>query len=129
MYKKRLIILMFCFGVIIAKADEKKQSNVGLLIVATGKYIQFVQPLIESAQKYFCANHNVTYFVFTDGEPPKMDNVVKIEQKRLGWPHDTMMRLSMYDRSKDLLSKMDYLFAVDGDMLFVDTVGDEVLSD
>jgi histo-blood group ABO system transferase len=40
-----------------------------------------------------------------------------------------MMRLSMYDMHSDLLSQMDYLFATDADMLFVDTVGDEILSD
>ncbi len=104
-------------------------AKVGLLIVATGRYIQFVPPLIESANKHFCTNQEVTYFVFTDGEPPKADNVKKIEQKRLGWPYDTMMRLSMYDTQREMLKEMDYLFALDADMLFVDTVGDEILSD
>ncbi len=126
---KLFLSAIFCVAFLSVQADEQNKYNVGLLIVATGKYIQFVKPLIDSAQQYFCANHNVTYFVFTDGEPPKMDNVVKIEQKRLGWPYDTMMRLSMYDKSKDILEKMDYLFAVDADMRFVDTVGDEILSD
>ncbi len=88
-----------------------------------------MSPLIESANKHFCTNHDVTYFVFTDGEPPKADNVKKIEQKRLGWPYDTMMRLSMYDAQQEMLKQMDYLFALDADMLFVDTVADEIFSD
>jgi Glycosyltransferase family 6. len=113
----------------VAAQSENRIYNVGLLIVATGKYITFVPPLIESANKYFCKNHKVTYFVFTDGILPVADNIVKIEQKRLGWPHDTMMRLSMYAKQKDLLDKMDYLFATDADMRFVDTVGDEILSE
>jgi len=69
----------------------------------------------------------VIYFVFTDGEPPKLPNIVKIHQERLGWPYDTMMRYEMYYNAKELLEKMDYLFACDADMLFVDTVGDEIL--
>ena len=58
--------------------------RVGLLIMATGKYIQFVPPLVESARTFFCSNHNVTYFVFTDQEAPLGDDVKIIYQKRLG---------------------------------------------
>jgi len=103
------------------------QKKIGLLIVATGRYIQFVKPLVKSAEKHFLTNHEVTYFVFTDGQTPDMPNIVKIHQERLGWPYDTMMRYEMYYNAKDLLEKMDYLFACDADMLFVDTVGEEIL--
>jgi histo-blood group ABO system transferase len=106
----------------------QKRYNIGLMVMATGKYVQFVEPLITSADKYFCTNHNVYYFIFTDGQPPAYPRLVRIEQKRLGWPHDTMMRFSVYYNSRELLSKMDYLFATDADMLFVDEVGDEILS-
>lgn len=104
-------------------------DKIGLVVVATGKYISFVPPLLESARKYFCTNHKVTYFIFTDGQLPAQDDVVVIYQKRLGWPHDTMMRFGMYDGAREHLEKMDYIFATDADMLFVDTVGDEILSD
>jgi len=103
--------------------------NIGLLVVATGRYTEFIPPLIKSANKHFCKKHNVTYFVFTDGAIPHADNIVRIEQARLGWPYDTMMRFVMYAQYKDLYSSMDYLFACDADMLFVDEVGDEILSD
>lgn len=103
--------------------------NIGLLVVATGKYIQFVEPLINSANKHFCPGHQITYFIFTDGQAPKAENIVSIYQKRLGWPFDTMMRMDMYARQKELLQQMDYLFACDADMLFVDTVGNEILGD
>ena len=104
------------------------QKKVGLLIVATGKYIDFVPPLLDSADKYFCTNHKVTYFVFTDGQLLPRENLKVIYQKRLGWPHDTLMRHSIYHQYRDDLKDMDYLFAIDADMLFVDTVGDEILS-
>lgn len=104
-------------------------ANIGLLVVATGKYICYVEPLIRSAEKYFCKNHRVTYFVFTDGELEEAPNIVRIYQPRLGWPFDTMMRFHAYHGARELLSGQDYLFASDADMLFVDDVGDEILSE
>lgn len=103
--------------------------RVGLCIVATGKYIAFVPPLIESARKHFCAQHQVTYFVFTDGQLTPANDIVCLPAERLGWPYDTMMRCAAYNNYADLLSKMDYVFATDADMRFVDTVGDEILGE
>lgn len=110
------------------QATPGRAYKVGLLVVATGKYIQFVSPLIESAKKYFCIGHEVIYFIFTDGELQKADNVIKIQQSRLGWPYDTLLRCMIYYEHKELFENMDYLFASDADMLFVDKVGDEILS-
>lgn len=104
-------------------------ANIGLLIVATGKYIQFVPSLIESSKRHFCKNHNVSYFVFTDQAFHVSDNVYRIEQKRLGWPFDTMNRYHIYNNSREILAQQDYLFAIDADMLFVDDVGDEILGE
>jgi histo-blood group ABO system transferase len=104
-------------------------ANVGLLIVATSKYIQFVPPLIQSAKKHFCNNHNVTYFVFTDQELAPSENVVRIEQAWMGWPYDTMYRYHVYYKNWEFFTSQDYLFAIDADMLFVDDVGDEILGD
>ena len=123
------ILLIGLFVSIEATNDELCPQKVGLLIVATGKYIEFVPPLLDSADQHFCTDHNVTYFVFTDGQLPDRDNLEIIYQKRLGWPHDTLMRHSIYHQHRDALKDMDYLFATDADMLFVDTVGDEILSD
>jgi histo-blood group ABO system transferase len=97
--------------------------------MATGKYIQFVQPLIDSANKHFLRNHHVTYFVFTDQEFDPDEHTVVAFQARLGWPYDTMMRYHTYYKYRDLFADQDYLFALDADMLFVNTVGDEVLGE
>lgn len=109
--------------------EKELQKNIGLLIVATGKYIYFVDPLVESAKRHFFRNHKVTYFVFTDREFDPPEDVVRIEQKRLGWPYDTMMRYKMYLDNWEKLKNQDYLFACDADMLFVGDVGDEILSE
>jgi histo-blood group ABO system transferase len=131
MFDKKLLALCAFFSVLSFSQDSiiNKPLKIGLLVVATGKYIQFVEPLVKSGNNYFCPTHQVTYFVFTDGQAPKADNIVSIYQKRLGWPFDTMMRFSMYAQQKELLQNMDYLFACDADMLFVESVGDEILGD
>ncbi len=110
-------------------ADTTKKQNIGLLITATGKYINFVAPLIESADRYFCTHHNVTYFIFTDGTPPEHPRVVKVPQVQMGWPWATMMRFHAYYNNQEKLANMDYLFAIDADMLFNAPIGDEILSD
>jgi len=102
--------------------------NVGLCIVATGRYDKFAEQLIASARNYFCTNHNVTYFVFTDSEKLIAPDIVKIYQQKLGWPYDTLMRFAMYDLHMPHYD-LDYIFALDADMLLVAPVGDEIFHD
>ncbi len=86
-YKKELFFsfLAIVFSSFLQSA-ENSYYRVGLCIMATGKYTQFVKPLVDSAEKYFCKNNSITYFVFTDGCLEESDaTVVKIYQKRLGW--------------------------------------------
>lgn len=104
-------------------------DKIGLLVMATGKYTVFIEPLVRTARTHFCKNHEVTFFVFTDGQIPTDSDIVPLYQSRLGWPFDTMMRFHTYAKHADLLLTQDYLFACDADMLFVDSVGDEILSD
>ena len=67
--------------------------KIGLLIIATNKYIDFVQPLINSINLYFLKNHNVKIFCFTDDKTKVFqDNVVKIYQEHLNWPYITLKR-------------------------------------
>lgn len=118
-----LLLLLIC--------QQSFCARVGLLVVATGKYINFVEPLVRSAEKYFCKNHEVTYFIFTDGQLPAVatqGGMIKIEHQRSGWPYDTLLRCVAYAQHSQAFESMDYLFACDADMLFVDTVGDEILS-
>lgn len=127
--KRQSLLLFFMFFLFpICYAHEAKKS-IGLLIVATGKYIQFVEPLIASARTFFCPDHNVHYYVFTDGTMPTDADVTLIYQARLGWPHDTLKRFAMYAQHADLYNHHDYLYALDADMRFVDYVGSEILSD
>ena len=129
----RLFAILITFGSFFSlHAEEKveaKKHKVGLCIMATGRYDVYAQSLVESARPHFCTQSEVTYFVFTDGNISPANDVVKIYQKRLGWPHDTLKRFKVYDTHRALLGEMDYLFALDADMRFVGSVGEEILSD
>ena len=124
--KRLLLCLLLLFSA--CDTSPKTPQKVGLCVVATGKYTRFVEPLIASAREYFCPDHEVTYFVFTDQEITAAHDVIKIHQDLLGWPNDTLKRFHMYAAVREKLSKMDYLYAVDADALFVGKIGEEIFS-
>ena len=105
--------------------------KIGLVMIATGKYIRFIDPLIESACQYFLPNHSVTYHVFTDNQDylkRKESNLIPLYRKHEAWPNPTLLRYETFVNYYDQLIKMDYLFYCDADMLFCAPIGDEILS-
>lgn len=102
--------------------------KIGHLVIATNRYLEFVGPLLDSSKKFFLPNHEVTIFLFTN-MPFCREGVVQVDQEHYPWPGMTLRRYEIFLKNRDLLSEMDYLFYTDADMLFVDTVGDEVLGD
>lgn len=106
--------------------------NIGLLLISTGKYDIFIDNLINSAKRYFLINHKVTYFLFTDSEEwlkKQEPNLVVFYKKHEKFPGPTLKRYKTFLSKEEELSKMDYLFYCDIDMLFVNSVGEEILSD
>ena len=122
-----LLYMLLCTTRTIDISTEKQR--VGLLVMATGNYVQYVDALLDSADCYFCVDHDVTYFVFTDGQLTPRKNLICIEQPQLGWPYDTMMRFDVYLKHKDAFAACGYLFSCDADMLFADHVGSEMFSE
>lgn len=100
--------------------------KIGVLVIATNKYIKYTFPLWESMKKHFLTNHQVTMFVFTD-KPDVPEGTVRLEQAHMEWPKTTLLRNHIFLNNRSALEGMDYLYYSDADMLFVDTVGDEVL--
>ena len=104
--------------------------KIGLLLIATNKYINFISALIRSTDEFFCLNFDVTYFLFTNHESVNVDTKRKlhiIPTEHKPWPWMTLGRYHLFSNQKDILSKMDYLYYCDADMLFVDVVGEEIL--
>ena len=108
-----------------------KKNIIGLLIIATNKYIRFLQSLIISADNFFCINSEVTYFIFTDQtiDISSKRNIKFIETQHKEWPFMTLERYKIFNNNKDELLKMDYLFYCDVDMRFENYVSEEILGE
>ncbi len=105
------------------------KHNIGLIIISTGNYHKFIEPLLDSARKFFMIEDNVTFYLFTDSLTDYGEDVVTIPTKREAWPGPTLHRYRNIINSKGLLSNNDYLFYVDADSLMVAPIGREILSD
>ena len=113
--------------------------NVGILSIATGKYIQFLESLYRSIEKFFLLDHKKTYIIFTDN-PKEAEDItgrlgidsVVFQIERKGFPGDTLYRYHHFSNARESLKSMGEncpkaLFYMDADMLIVDNVGDEIL--
>jgi histo-blood group ABO system transferase len=105
--------------------------RIGLLIIATNKYSQFIQPLISTADKYFLPSEEVTYYIFTNQDIDIQTDrkYVKVETEHREWPWMTLGRYKIFSNSADILKEMDYLYYCDADMRFENLVGQEILSE
>lgn len=98
-----------------------------LVIIATGNYIDYVNPLVSSAKKFF-VSHDI--FLFSDSEHifSGVDTQVKCEY--LGYPGQTLMRYHSILSQQTVLRDYDNLFYVDVDMLFVAPIKeDDIFAD
>jgi histo-blood group ABO system transferase len=106
--------------------------KIGLLIIGTNKYTQFLQRLITSADKHFLTDKDVTYFIFTNKDDFTIEtnrNVVMVPVEHKPWPFMTLYRYKIFTQNSDFLKDMDYLYYCDADMLFVGDFGDEILGE
>lgn len=105
--------------------------KVNLLIVCTGKYVQFLQALVKSADKFFLRGCEVTYCIFSDQTPDvetkRKYKVFKVEHKPFPFP--TLHRFHFFKQHENKLPQCDHFFYVDVDALFVDFVSSDVLGE
>lgn len=100
---------------------------IGLIVVATGRYINFVERLATDVRQHFLVNKGVKLFVLTDGVAPK--GAVTVSWPRFGWPQDTIFRYHGIVAHAGVFSECSHLFHLDADMRVLSTVGGEILSD
>ena len=103
---------------------------IGILYICTGKYDIFWKKFFLSCEKYFLPGYEKRYFVFTDAEQLYGEDnprITKIYQQTLGWPENTLFRFRMFLNVAAELKKCDYLFFFNANIIFLDTITDEIL--
>ncbi len=105
--------------------------RIGLLLIATGKYDVFLQPLIDSVDKWFFRGDQITIYLFTDKTDLKLVhsdriNIVTCSIPHKTFPYSTLYRYKYFTAASHLIDT-EYVFYCDVDMKFVGDVGREVL--
>lgn len=105
---------------------------IGILLIATNKYKQFVPQFIESASKFFMKERKLNIYLFTDGEIPDLFivservNIFKITIPSYKFPEATLYRYKIF--LKDCLWRdCSHVFYFDVDTRIVAPIGDEML--
>jgi hypothetical protein len=105
----------------------------GLIVIATGKvYRDYTKDMLESAYEYF--HEDFDPLIFTD-EPEDFltfsyyGGGSVFYTKAKDYPNETLYRYHTMLEQEAELSKYDYLFYADADMLFVAPTTDEILHD
>jgi len=100
--------------------------NVALCIIATGKYITFVEPLLASADRHFFPYESRRYHLFTDTKSGPMMRVMVHPVPKTPWPTPTLFRYHYILSAVDHFTDCEYVFYIDADSLFVGNVAEEV---
>ena len=107
--------------------------RIGFVTYATGPYCAFVEDLWASLRARAFVGHEVHLFFFTDraNDPSFLNDprVHKRQQRRLGWPFDSLGRHFLYLAASDWFEGMDYLISVDADSILQGTLTETALGD
>jgi hypothetical protein len=129
---------------------QETPKRIAFMVTATGKYVIFLNRLIDSGNRFALLHHNVDFHVFSDidrsGLPPFVAAhpfVFLHKVHHAGWPDSTINRFKHYSQycmnastPTDVtgqegpnIMEYDYVFNIDADAAFVDYVGEELLTD
>lgn len=104
--------------------------KIGILLISTGRYEQFFEPLYDSFEEHFLPGHQKIYFYLTDSKKEDLPyNVEKYYIERRGFPGDTLFRYKYFlSIEKEIQeSGVDCLYYTDIDMKAIYKMGDEIL--
>ena len=101
--------------------------KIAIFTISLGKYNIFFDEFYSSVNNLFLTNSEKTFFVFTDTKFEEKNNLIQIEQKKLGWPFDTMNRFHFMCQIQDQLINYDYIFFFNINMKVIKEIGNEIL--
>ena len=107
-------------------------AHIGIILVCTRKYDQFLQQFIDAAEKYFFQGEEFNIYLLTDNEhisyKTNRCSLYKAIIPSYTFPWATLYRYKQISFYEDMLN-VDYVFYSDIDMRFVTPVGEEILCD
>lgn len=104
--------------------------KIGILYIATGRYICFWEEFYKTATQFLFPKHDVHYFVFTDAnsvEFEENENVTKIFAQSSKWPISVCDKYATLLSGKEYYKDCDYLFHFNANMKFIAPIEDELL--
>jgi hypothetical protein len=105
--------------------------KVALMTMATGRYVELLEGLLESARRHFFAGGCRRTFVFTDSPSGIVSSasgeITPLAIEHEPWPSVTLKRFHYFTRYREALLEADYLYYIDVDMRFVADCGEEIL--
>lgn len=108
----------------------KKKYKVALLCICLNQpYWEYAKNMMESAHKFFLREHDVDFIFWSDMPEADSYGATVIPTEPVTWPYPTLLRYSLFLNEEQRLKEYDYIFYCDIDMLFVDSVGDEILGE
>jgi histo-blood group ABO system transferase len=104
--------------------------SVGVVTVATNRYLDYWLDMALSAERHLFIGHEVVMHVFTDrvAQVNSMKSqfsrisIHAVQVEELVWPEATLLRYEIFDAHREFL-KQDVLMHLDADMALVDDVG------
>lgn len=109
----------------------EERKNVGIVLIATNGYIDFIPDLIESINKYFLKDCNVNIYLFSDfGSTFRIyKNFKQTHIQHEVFPLISLRRYKTIYENKQLFNNEDYLYFIDADMKIVDYINESILGD
>lgn len=107
---------------------HKQSKKVAILYISTGRYIVFWEPFYQATEKYFLPGIEKKYFLFTDHKHLSLPkNVTSVYIPQEPWPNITLKRYHFFLSQRSKLKEFDYLFFMNGNLIFQNPIGLEVL--
>lgn len=100
--------------------------SIGILTVATNKYINYWIDLVKSAERNIPNFKDINFHVFTNAENMEIIRQTDFHDAKItvheimdfGWPEASLLRYEIFCSHKSELTE-DYLIHLDADMLFI----------
>lgn len=110
-------------------------KNILLNVIATNKYVYFLDGIIESSDNFLFKESSLTILIHTNMDISNIQdkyskNRVKVIKNTIyhePWPFTTLKRFHYFLSAEDVIKEYDYSFYIDVDSLFSGVISESVL--